>query len=126
MANRDRILVVEDDPDTLALLFSALTRDGYSVLTADDGQQAMDLLIRGIRPRLMIVDLMMPKVSGTDLLAHVRTDPDLRTMATIVITGMPRDQVKVVADAVFTKPIDLQALMLRVRALHRSANPPLV
>ena len=120
MPNRDRILVVEDDRDTLGLLFNVLNHQGFSVLTADDGQQAMDLLLRGIRPRLLILDLMMPRVSGVDVLSHMRSDPDLRTVPTIVVTGMRREQVRVVADRILYKPIDVPEL---VRAVH-ALSPP--
>jgi len=120
MPNRDRILVVEDDRDTLALLFNVLNHEGFSVLTADDGQQAMDLLLRGIRPRLVILDLLMPRVSGVDVLSHMRGDPDLRMVPTIVITGMRREQVRVVADRVLYKPLDLTELVRTVRTL----SPP--
>jgi CheY-like chemotaxis protein len=117
MPNRNRILVVEDDPDTRAALYEVLTRAGYSVLTADDGQQALDLLERGIRPRVILVDLMMPRVAGTDLLAYMRDDPELRFTPTIVITAMPKEQVRVIADAVLHKPLDLAPLLSTVHML---------
>jgi two-component system sensor histidine kinase/response regulator len=115
--NSKRVLVVEDDPDTRASLFTLLTQQGFSVITADDGQQAMDLLERGIRPRVILIDLMMPRVSGFDLITHLREDPDLRFIPTIVITAMPKEQVKVIADAVFHKPLELGSLVSTIHAL---------
>lgn len=114
MPNRHRIMIVEDDSDTLAALFTVFTQAGYSVLTADNGQQAIDLLERGIHPRLIIIDLMMPKVGGHDLIDHLRSDPDLKLIPTVVITGMPKEQVRVIADAVFHKPLDYRALVKAV------------
>ena len=106
MPNSQRILLVEDHTDTCAALFQILTEKGYSVLTADNGQQALDLLDRGLRPRLILIDLMLPQVSGWELLTYLQTDPDLRFTPTVVITGVPKDQVRVVADAIFSKPLD--------------------
>ena len=110
MPNSNRILLVEDHSDTSAALYHILTSRGYSVLTADDGQQALDLLDRGIRPRLILVDLMLPEVSGWDLLRYLQSDPELRFVPTVVITGVSRDQVRVIADAVFHKPLDYARL----------------
>jgi CheY-like chemotaxis protein len=117
MPNSNRILVIEDDPDTRASLFEVLTQRGYSVLTADDGQQAVDLLERGIRPRVILIDLMLPHVSGFDLIRHLRDDPELRFIPTVVITAMPKEQVKVIADVVLHKPLDFDVLTSTVAAL---------
>jgi CheY-like chemotaxis protein len=111
-----RILLVEDDADTSAALYQMLRKAGYSVLSADDGQQALDLLMRGIRPRLMIVDLLLPNVSGTELLHYIQTDPDLRTIPRIVVTGV-REEVHVVADMLFRKPVDPDELLAAVLRL---------
>jgi CheY-like chemotaxis protein len=117
MPNSNRLLIVEDDPDTRASLFELLTHQGYSVLTADDGQQALDLLERGIRPRLILIDLMTPRVNGFDLITHLRTEPELRFIPTIVTTAMPKEQVKVIADAVFHKPLDFGPLVSAIHSL---------
>ena len=123
MPNRRRILVVEDDPDTRAALFQLLTKAGYSVLTADDGQQALDLVMRGVRPRLMVVDLLLPNVSGTEFLHYIQTDAELRTLPRIVITAVKKDDVHVVADEVFHKPCDLNDVL---EAIKRLAPPGMV
>ena len=119
MPNSQRILVVEDDPDTRASLYQLLTQAGFSVLTADNGQQALDLLDRGIRPNLIMVDLMLPRVTGFDLITHLRTDPELRIIPTVVITALPKDDVRVIADVVFHKPLEFEPLMATVRHLLR-------
>jgi DNA-binding response OmpR family regulator len=115
-----RILIVEDHADTRASLYQLLTREGFSVLTADNGQQALDLLDGGIRPALILIDLMLPKVSGFDLITHLRTDPELRVIPTVVITAMPKDEVRVIADVVLHKPLDFEPLVATVRNLTRS------
>jgi DNA-binding response OmpR family regulator len=119
MPNSHRILLVEDDPDTRASIYQSLTHEGFSVLTADNGQQALDLLDRGIRPNLIIIDLMLPRVTGFDLITHLRTEPDLRMIPTVVITALPKDEVRVVADVVFHKPLMFEPLIASVRSLLR-------
>ena len=117
MPNTDRILVVEDNRDAQEGLYSLLLREGYSVLTADNGQQALDLLERGIRPRLIIMDLVLPKVTGSDLLRYMHGDPELRLTRVIVITAMNPEDVHVVADVVLYKPIDVPVLLSAVADL---------
>src|SRR5687767_5160437 len=120
MPNSHRILIVEDDADTRVSLFQLLTHAGYSVLTADNGQQALDLLDRGIRPNLIMIDLMLPRVTGFDLVTYLRTHPELRLIPTVVITAMAKDDVNVIADVVFHKPLVFDALMATVRNLLRA------
>jgi CheY-like chemotaxis protein len=113
----EAILLVEDHPDTLAAMLHLLTERGYSVITAENGQQALDLLEAGTRPRLILVDLMLPHVSGSELIAYLQRDPELRFTPTIVITGVPKDQVRVVADAVVSKPCDFSELTTKIDQL---------
>lgn len=117
MPNSGRILVVEDHADTSAALYTLLTERGYSALTADNGEQAIDLLDRGIRPGLILVDLLLPRVSGEDFLSHLNADPELRHIPTIVITAVPKDQVRVITNAVFSKPLDFIKLTRTIDAL---------
>ena len=95
MPSRHGILVVDDDPNTRIGLMHLLAGEGYDVLTAADGQQAIDMLEGGIRPGLMLIDLTMPRVGGTDLIEYLHSDLELRGIPTIVITGRAKDEVKV-------------------------------
>lgn len=117
MPSRRRLLLVEDEPDTRAALFELFTMAGYSVLTADDGQQALDLLMMGVRPRLMVVDLRLPHVSGTEFLKYIETEEDLREIPRIVVTAVAKGEVKVVADAIFHKPYEPNDLLQTVKRL---------
>ncbi len=124
MPNSGRILVVEDHADTCAALYTILTERGYSVLTADNGQQAIDFLDRGIRPGLMLVDLLLPEVSGEDLITYLNRHPELRDIPTIVITAVPKEQVRVITNAVFSKPLDFVKLTRAIDALVTRQPPP--
>lgn len=75
------------------------------------------MLEGGLRPRLILIDLMLPHVSGWELLKYLQTDPELRHTPTIVITGVPKAQIQVVADAVFAKPFDYQELTGKIDQL---------
>jgi CheY-like chemotaxis protein len=116
--NRHRILLVDDDRSTLSGLFMVLVHAGYSVLTADDGQQALDLLDRGVHPRAIIMDLKLPKVSGWEVLKHIQTDPDLRKIPILIVTaGEPEDVRDVIADAILFKPLDLDEVLVEIGRL---------
>jgi CheY-like chemotaxis protein len=121
MPDRDSILLVEDNRDAQEGLYALLQHDGYSVVTADNGQQALDLLERGAQPRLVILDLSLPKVTGWDLLKYMQSDPTLRLTRVIVVTAMNPEDVHVVADVVLYKPIDVPLLLSTVAELMHPA-----
>src|SRR5688500_7062391 len=110
-------MLVEDDADTLELLMKVLEDGGYPVVTAADGQQAINLLEQGIRPCIVIVDLLLPHVSGGELLKFMQTDPLYRTIPTVVVSGLPRESIKVVADAVLLKPCEPQTVLDTVKRI---------
>jgi CheY-like chemotaxis protein len=112
--NKPCILLIDDDADLIAFLFDVLVDEGFTIVAASNGQHALDLLEHGLRPHIILVDLMLPRVSGMDLLTHIRTDPELRTIPRIVITGAS-DRTAVIADRVFAKPFDHDTL---VAAIH--------
>jgi CheY-like chemotaxis protein len=71
--DRPCILVVDDDPDLTAFLFSVLVDEGFSIMPASHGQQALDLLEHGLRPHVILIDLLLPRVSGIECAhAHPR------------------------------------------------------
>ena len=121
VANRDRILVVEDDRGTLSGLSMLLTHAGFSVHTAEHGAQAVDLLAHGLRPGVILLDLNMPKVTGWDVLKHLQTDPELREIPVLVMTAVAESAKPVVgADVVMRKPIEPDRLIAEVARLMGS------
>ena len=115
-ADQPCVFIVDDDADLVASLFSVLSREGFSIVAASNGQQALDLLERGMRPHVILIDLMLPRVTGTDVLDYIRTERELRTIPRIAITGAS-EPVKIVADAVFRKPFDHDELVVTIRGL---------
>ncbi len=123
-----KILVVEDDPNLLAALKYNLVKDGYDVVTAVDGVQALEIA-RGENPELIILDVMLPKLSGFEVCRILRTE---RTVPILMLTAKTEEVDKIVgleigADDYMTKPFSMRELMARLRAMFRRvdmAKPP--
>lgn len=113
----DPILLVEDNADTRNAVVAFFELKGLAIVTATDGAQAMGRLEAGLRPSVMVIDLMLPEVTGWDLLQHLREQPELREIPTVVITAFPRGNLRVVADAVLHKPFDYDRLLNTVLGL---------
>jgi two-component system cell cycle response regulator DivK len=114
-----RILVVEDNMLVQEVYASALQSLGCEVVTADDGNEAMELA-REETPDLIIMDIMLPGVSGLDLVRTMKADGDLKDVPIIVVTtmAMAGDQQKIRdagADAYLPKPIQVDEFIESVR-----------
>jgi CheY-like chemotaxis protein len=114
---RGPILIADDDAVTLDGLIEFLTEFGYRVTAARNGQEAMNLLTGGLVPSLFIVDLAMPHLGGDELLKYVQSDPELRFVPVLVVTGAPEKIGRTVADAVLEKPVNLAVLLSQVQRL---------
>jgi CheY-like chemotaxis protein len=111
------VLIVDDDPVARAGLCELLTAQGYLAEEAEDGQHAIEQLEAGMRPGVVLIDLTLPRVSGAEVIAFMHTHPALRHVPTIVMTATPRDQVNLLTDVVFEKPLDLEKLLRTLSAL---------
>jgi len=107
------ILVVDDEADSREALAELLLKEGYAVVCAENGRLALDCLT-GMTPALIILDLMMPVMSGWEFLAQQKRDPRVRSVPVVVVTGsgLVRD---VEGDAVVHKPIDFRSLLKVVK-----------
>lgn len=114
---RAPILIADDDAATLDGLSEFLGHFGYRVVAARNGQEAMDRLLAGLAPSLLIVDLAMPQLAGEELLKYLQSDPDLRFVPVLVVTGSPERLGKSVADIVMEKPVNLVELLTHVQRL---------
>jgi two-component system phosphate regulon response regulator PhoB len=126
---RERILVVDDEPDIVALVVYHLAKDGFRVSSAANGPDAL-ASARREHPALIVLDLMLPGLSGFEVLEQLRADDDTRDIAVLMLTARKEepDRIKGLslgADDYLTKPFSPQELVLRVRAiLRRSAAAP--
>lgn len=119
----DRVLVVDDEPEIVALVAYHLAKSGYRVATASSGQDAIDQTRRE-RPALIVLDLMLPGMSGFDVLEQLRGDDQTRDVAVLMLTAR-RDEpdrirgLSLGADDYLTKPFSPPELVLRVGAILR-------
>lgn len=122
-----RILVVDDEPDLLILLEEHLSQDGYEVLTASTGMQAI-AKAREDHPDVILLDVMMPGVSGFDVCNILRDFPETAEIPVIFLTAVAETRRKVMglnlgANDYITKPFDLRELSARVQAALRQRIP---
>ena len=112
MSTKTRILIVDDDPDTLALLESILTAHGYEVTGAANGPSALGLLRSGLSPCLILIDLEMPLMSGTELKRELAADPELKDLP-VVITSASREHLDRLHQTIrqLEKPFSLKRLI---------------
>ena len=94
MPTKSTILLVEDDPFLSSLLQLKLQKSNFKVIRAADGEEAITLLTQqGLRPDLMLLDLILPKKNGFEVLETIRQDPQLEKLPVIIISnlGQPSD-----------------------------------
>jgi adenylate cyclase len=118
-----RILIVDDNPANVKILQTRLSADGYEVVTAADGEEAL-ARARQDSPDLILLDVMMPKLNGLEVCRRLRADPDFPFTPIIMVTAMadPKDVVaglEAGGDEYLTKPVDHSALSARVRSMLR-------
>ncbi len=120
-----KILVVDDEPDMTALLHHALVREGYEVEIAFDGRTALRKA-QSFQPDLIMLDIMMPEMSGWETLRHLREFSQVPVIMLTAVSGeRPTIQgLDLGADDYVTKPFGIRELKARVRAtLRRAATP---
>ncbi len=121
-----RILIVEDDPAILRGLKDNFLAESYEVLTAADGETGYRM-IREHRPDLVILDLMLPRMSGYEVCRKVREEGNSAPILMLTARGEEADRVlglDMGADDYVTKPFSVRELLARVRAIVRRAHPP--
>lgn len=118
-----RVLLADDDPDITEIIRFSLRRQGYSVLTASNGQDALDLALRD-RPDVVILDVMMPRIDGYEVCRRLRFHS---RVPIIMLTAKDEELDKVFgldvgADDYLTKPFSHKELLARIRAVVRRAQ----
>jgi DNA-binding response OmpR family regulator len=115
------VLVADDDPDLVSLVARRLSRAGYRVITACDGAEAV-AKAEEFLPQLAVLDVMMPKLTGIEVIAHLRAHAETRDILTILISAGFQDNegfssLLVEADDYIKKPFGPQELANRVQAV---------
>ena len=125
---RKRIVIVEDEPDMAELVAMGLRRRRYEVDVAYDGLAGLEM-VRSRRPDLVLLDIMLPGLAGTEVLAELRKDPRTASVPVIVLTARTAEaeivgRFQEGADDYVTKPFSMSVLLARVEALLRRIRPP--
>ena len=123
-----RILIIEDDRDIVELVRYNLANEGFQVTAASDGNSGLSAL-KKTPPDLLLLDLMLPKISGLDICREIRRDDSLNRLPILMLTARGDEADRVVglemgADDYVTKPFSPRELIARVKALLRRAEPP--
>ncbi|HZD56171.1 MAG TPA: response regulator [Anaerolineales bacterium] len=123
LMSAERILIVEDERAIARGLEYSLTQEGFTVLSAENGQSVLDLA-RAQDPKLILLDLRLPDISGFDVLRQLRAEGKRQPI--LVLTALDEQVDKVLglelgADDYVVKPFDLRELIARIRALLRRA-----
>ena len=118
-----RILIVDDEPNIVVPLEFLMKREGYEVEVAGDGQAALDAVARGA-PDLVILDVMLPRMSGFEVCRQLRADSRWRGLKILMLTAKGRDSemekgLGLGADAYVTKPFSTRDLVARISGLLR-------
>jgi len=120
---RKKILVADDEPDVLNLLALNLQRAGFEVLKAEDGEQALKVA-REELPSLLVLDLMMPKLSGLEVTKLLKQSPQTARIPVVMLTAKADEVDRIVglelgADDYVTKPFSPREIVLRVQSVLR-------
>ena len=121
--NRNKIVVIEDEPDILEIVSYNLKREGYSVVGVDRGDAALNI-IRNESPNLIILDLMLPGMDGLSICQQMKSDPIVRDIPIIIVSAKGEESDIVIglelgADDYLAKPFSPRELLARVKVVLR-------
>jgi len=121
------ILIIEDEMDLQEVLVHNLRQAGHEVLATPSGVEGM-ALARQKRPELLLLDLMLPDLSGTEICKELKQDPRTRGTSVVILTARGEEIDRVVgfelgADDYVTKPFSMRELLLRIQAVLRRGRP---
>jgi two-component system phosphate regulon response regulator PhoB len=124
------ILVIDDDPDILSLLFDTLSKAGHDVRTEPDGDSGL-ASAAGLRPDLVLLDWMMPQRSGLEICHHLRSDHLLNDVPVVMLSARGTEAdiewgFAAGADAYIVKPFSPRALTWRIEAMLSNGRYPLI
>lgn len=116
-----KVLIADDEQNIVISLEFLLSREGFQVFVAQDGEEAL-AKARAEKPDLVLLDVMMPKMNGFDVCQALRADPELAAVRILMLTAKGRETeiskgLGLGADAYMTKPFSTKELVVQVRAL---------
>lgn len=115
-----KILLVDDEPDILAVTVTRLETSGYEVLIAKDGEEALELL-NEVKPDLILLDLLLPKMQGDELCKKLKSDIKFKHIPIILFTAsiirVPAKVREIGADDYITKPFESDNLLYKIKKL---------
>ncbi len=125
LTSQNSILIVDDEKDIVELVRYNLQREGYHVLTADNGKDALSLSER--RPSLILLDVMMPAMNGLEVLRQLKSRPATAGIPVVFLTAKGSEVDEVIglelgADDYIVKPISIPKLIARVKAVLRKSE----
>ena len=117
----EKILAVDDEIDILQLVEMTLTSDGFEVITASNGIEALEQ-VKVHMPDLILLDLMMPEMDGFEVIEHLKQTPEMRNIPVIMLTARAQTHERIEglsagADDYITKPFELEELKLRIESI---------
>lgn len=121
--SKSTILIVDDERDILDLIEYNLKKEGFVVVTAEDGEEGIEKA-RQVKPDLVLLDIMMPKMDGLEVIDMMRQDANLKDIPVIFLTARSDEKTEVKgldrgADDFLTKPISTTKLVSRIKAVLR-------
>ncbi len=126
--SRKPILVVEDNDDISLLLSLVLESAGYQVKTIANGKNALETVAQ-IQPQLVLMDIMMPEISGLQVTREIKTKPDYQSLPILLVSAVDRLEEKQFddskADGIIYKPFDLNYLISKVDEFTDASQPVL-
>ena len=126
MSTEQRILIVDDEPDIVALLEYNLRKKGYNIETAENGFDAIEKA-KAFMPNLILLDVMMPEMDGIETCERLRTIDELKGVTIAFLTALNEDYAEITgfnagADDFINKPVKPHVLLSRVKALLRRSH----
>jgi len=121
MANKKRVMIVDDDPDILYSLRLVLEKEGYKVYSYEDGHECIKDLKRGIKPTLIILDVMMPVMSGWEIHRRLGAHPQWQKIPVVFLTARVNETAQEMYErygvTYIKKPFDLKVFKEKIEAI---------
>ena len=113
--NKQKILIVEDDPNIREVMTMALEFEGFEVITSSNGKEGLEALNKGPRPNLILLDLMMPVMNGWEFMDNFKKLENFNKIPVLVVSAYSEKAKSINSTAFVPKPVDLDTLLNFVR-----------